>query len=62
MKDFDVVLHYLAHLIQDVKCPVKQANKNDSAYGQLLLDDLRRLFGVIRRYDEYPSRTASGQS
>ena len=56
MRDFGVVLQFcLAHLIRDVKFLVEHPNKKNRAYGQLLLDDLRRLFGVIHRRDEYAS-------
>jgi transposase len=58
MHDFDVVLQFcLAHLIRDVKFLVEHPYKKNQAYGQLLLDDLRRLFSVIHRRDEYASRT-----
>ena len=54
MRDFGVVLQFcLAHLIRDVKFLVEHPNKKNRAYGELLLDDLRRLFGVIHRRDEY---------
>lgn len=54
MRDFGVLLQFcLAHLIRDVKFLVEHPNKKNHAYGQLLLDDLRRLFGVIHRRDEY---------
>ena len=56
MRDFGVVLQFcLAHLIRDVKFLVEHPNKKNRAYGELLLDDLRRLFGVIHRRDEYAS-------
>ena len=37
----------LAHLIRDVKFLVEHPYKKNQAYGQLLLADLRRMFGVI---------------
>ena len=56
MHDFGVVLQFcLAHLIRDVKFLVEHPHKKNQAYGQLLLTDLRRLFGVIHRRDEYAS-------
>ena len=56
MRDFGVVLQFcLAHLIRDVKFLVEHPNKKNQTYGQLLLADLRRLFRVIHRRDEYAS-------
>lgn len=56
MRDFGVVLQFcLAHLIRDVKFLVEHPYKKNQAYGQLLLTDLRRLFSVIHRRDEYAS-------
>ena len=56
MRDFGVVLQFcLAHLIRDVKFLVEHPYKKNQAYGQLLLADLRRLFGVIHRREEYAS-------
>jgi transposase len=54
MRDFGVVLQFcLAHLIRDVKFLVEHPYAKNQTYGQLLLADLRRLFGVIHRRDEY---------
>lgn len=56
MRDFGVVLQFcLAHLIRDVKFLVEHPNKKNQVYGQFLLDDLRRLFHVIHRREEYAS-------
>jgi transposase len=56
MRDFGVVLQFcLAHLIRDVKFLVEHPYKKNQAYGQLLLEDLRRLFSVIHRREEYAS-------
>ena len=56
MRDFGVVLQFcLAHLIRDVKFLVEHPYKTNQAYGQLLLADLRRLFSVIHRREEYGS-------
>jgi len=56
MHDFGVVLQFcLAHLIRDVKFLVEHPYKKNQVYGQLLLADLRRLFGVIHRREEYAS-------
>ena len=56
MHDFHPLLQFcLAHLIRDVKFLVEHPNKKNQTYGQLLLTDLRRLFGVIHRRDEYAS-------
>lgn len=42
-------------LIRDVKFLVGHPDKKNRAYGQVLLMDLRRLFGAIHRRDEYAS-------
>ena len=56
MRDFNVLLQFcLAHLIRDVKFLVEHPYKQNKVYGQLLLDDLRRLFAVIHRRDTYAS-------
>lgn len=56
MRDFGVVLQFcLAHLIRDVKFLVEHPYKKNQAYGQLLLEDLRRLFSVIHRREGYAS-------
>ena len=41
--------------LEDVKFLVEHPNKKNQTYGQLLLADLRRLFRVIHRRDEYAS-------
>ena len=56
MGDFHVLLQFcLAHLIRDVKFLADHPNRKSQAYGKLLLEDLRRLFGVIHRRDQYAS-------
>lgn len=56
MGDFDVLLQFcLAHLIRDVKFLAEHPNRKSQAYGKLLVEDLRRLFGVIHRREEYAS-------
>jgi transposase len=56
MGDFGVLLQFcLAHLIRDVKFLAGHPDKKNQAYGQLLVEDLRRLFGVIHRREQYAS-------
>ena len=56
MKDFDIRVQFcLAHLIRNVKFLVEHPNKADRRYGTLLLDHLRKLFGVIHREDTFAS-------
>jgi transposase len=43
----------LAHFIRDVKFLVKHPNKKNRDYGSRLLEQLRKLFQVIHRRDEY---------
>jgi len=58
MKDFGVLVQFcLAHFIRDVKFLVDHPNKKNKAYGERLLIDLRKLFGVIHRRAEYASET-----
>jgi len=57
MKDFDVLMQFcLAHFIRDVKFLADHPNKKNQTHGQRLLGDLRKLFGVIHRRDEYASQ------
>jgi transposase len=57
MKDFDVLMQFcLAHFIRDVKFLADHPNKKNKTHGQRLLADLRKLFGVIHRRDEYASQ------
>lgn len=59
MKDFDVRVRFcLAHLIRDVKFLVEHPNKANKRYGELLLEHLRKLFGVIHRRDSYASQAS----
>lgn len=56
MNDFGVLLQFcLAHYIRDVKFLAEHPNKKNKAYGERLLVDLRKLFSVIHRRDEYTS-------
>ena len=56
MKDFGVPLQFcLAHLIRDVKFLVEHPHADNRAYGTLLLDHLRKLFGVIHRREQFAS-------
>jgi len=56
MGDFGVLVQFcLAHLIRDVKFLAEHPNKKNQAYGQLLVEDLRRLFHVIHRKEQYAS-------
>lgn len=56
MRKFGAVLQFcLAHLIRDVKFLVEHPYKKNQAYGEMLLADLRRLFGAIHRREEYAS-------
>lgn len=56
MGDFHVLLQFcLAHLIRDVKFLAEHPNQKSRAYGKLLVEDLRRLFGVIHRREQYSS-------
>ena len=52
----NVLLQFcLAHLIRDVKFLVQHPNAKNRAYGERLLDRLRKLFSCIHRQDEYAS-------
>ena len=52
MKDFDVAVQFcLAHLIRDVKFLTTLPDKVTAAYGQRVLEGLRKLFQVIHRRD-----------
>lgn len=63
MKDFGVLLQFcMAHLIRDVKFLVEHPNKKNQIYGERLRDDLRKLFHVIHRRDEYASETTFRQA
>jgi transposase len=58
MRKFDVRVQFcLAHLIRDVKFLVTLRGREDQAYGQRLLESLRRLFAVIHRRE---TMTAAG--
>jgi len=52
----NVLLQFcLAHFIRDVKFLVEHPDPQNQAYGQRLVDDLRKLFGTIHRREEYAS-------
>lgn len=45
----------LAHFIRDVKFLAEHPNRKNQKYGRRLVEDLRRLFHIIHRRDEYAS-------
>lgn len=52
MKDFDVLVQFcLAHLIRDVKFLTTLPDKVTAAYGQRVLEGLRKMFHVIHQRD-----------
>ena len=52
----NVVLQFcLAHFIRDVKFLAEHPDKQNQAHGKVLLGDLRKLFSVIHRRNEYAS-------
>lgn len=52
----NVVLQFcLAHFIRDVKFLAEHPDQQNQAHGKVLLGDLRKLFSVIHRRDEYAS-------
>lgn len=54
MKDFNVLIQFcLAHFIRDVKFLAEHSDPQNRAYGQAILELLRKLFGIIHRRDEY---------
>ncbi len=56
MKDCGVVVQFcLAHLIRDVKFLVEHPNAANRRYGTMLLEHLRKLFGIIHRRETYAS-------
>jgi len=56
MKDFNVAVQFcLAHLIRDVKFLAEHPLR---AYGQMLLEHLRQLFGIIHRRELYASQAS----
>jgi transposase len=56
MSDFDVRVQFcLAHLIRDVKFLVKHPIKANQRYGKMLLEHLRKLFGIIHNRQFYAS-------
>jgi transposase len=56
MKDFDVLVQFcLAHFIRDVKFLAEHPDASNRVHGKLLLTDLRQLFRVLHRRDEYAS-------
>jgi transposase len=56
MKDFNVAVQFcLAHLIRDVKFLVEHPVPANRRYGKMLLEHLRKLFGIIHRRELYSS-------
>lgn len=56
VKDFNVTVQFcLAHFIRDVKFLVGHPDRDNQAYGKVLLEHLRQLFSVIHRREEYPT-------
>lgn len=52
----NVLLQFcLAHFIRDVKFLAEHPNPKNRAYGRRLVNDLRKLFGIIHRREEYAS-------
>lgn len=63
MKDFNVAVQFcLAHLIRDVKFLVQHPHEDNRRYGQVLLDHLRKLFGIIHRRDSYKTEAGFRQA
>jgi transposase len=63
MKDFGVLVQFcLAHFIRDVKFLAEHPDPRNRAHGQRLLADLRRLFGIIHRREQYASATTFRQA
>ena len=53
MKDFNVAVQFcMAHLIRDMKFLTTLSDADTRAYGQRLLEGIRRLFGLIHRREE----------
>lgn len=52
----------MAHLIRDVKFLVEHPNTKNQAYGERLLEHLRKLFRAIHRRDEYKSEETFRQA
>jgi len=56
MKDFNVAVQFcLAHLIRDVKFLVEHPVPANRRYGKMLLEHLRKLFGIIHSRELYAS-------
>ena len=56
MKDFNVAVQFcLAHLIRDMKFLATHPHRDNQRYGKMLLNHMRRLFGVIHRRDQFAS-------
>jgi transposase len=57
MKDTGVLLQFcLAHFLRDVRFLVEHPNAKNRAYGTRVLDQLRALFAVIHKRDEYTNK------
>lgn len=58
MKDFSVAVQFcMAHLIRDVKFLTTLSDVGTRAYGDRLLEGIRRLFGLIHRREEMDEAT-----
>jgi transposase len=59
MKDFGIKVQFcLAHVIRDVKFLVEHPKAANRRYGKMLLEHLRKLFGVIHRRDTFASEAS----
>ena len=57
MKDFGVELQFcLAHLIRDVKFIIGLPGQRVQAYGERLLDAIRKMFGIIHRRERLTAK------
>ena len=57
MKNFSVAVQFcLAHLIRDMKFLAAHPHRGNRRYGKMLLDHMRKLFGVIHRRDQFASK------
>jgi len=56
MKKFNVALQFcLAHLIRDYKFLAEHPDPKNREFGQRMLNQFRKLFGIIHRREEYKS-------
>jgi hypothetical protein len=52
----------LAHFIRDIKFLAEHPNRKNRAYGKQLVGDLRRLFHIVHRRNEYASEATFRQA